>query len=300
MKLGVHTSIAGGLHQALLRGESLGCQVIQFFSHSPSQWKTRALTREEIDTFRDTVRRGSVEPLMIHTSYLINLGSPCAQMGKRSLDAFEQELERAEAMAVPYVVAHPGAHMGEGEAKGLGRIVRRLDRLHARTAGFRTRILLETTAGQGTSLGHRFEQLRFLFHRVRCPDRLGVCLDTCHLHAAGYDLRQGYQETMDHLNRTVGIGTVRAIHLNDSKTPLASRVDRHEHIGKGTIGRTGFRNLLADKRFRDIPMILETPKGTGDGTGEDRRNLRTVRSLAGAAGHGASHRKNGVEIAERR
>ncbi len=283
MKLGAHTSIAGGLNRSLLRGEALGCQVIQLFTQAPSIWKARTLSREEIDLFRETAVQGGVMPVMTHNSYLINLGTPCPRLGKKSLEAFEKELERTEALGIPYVVAHPGAHMGEGETRGLSRVVRRLDSLHRRTAGFRTRILLENTAGQGTSLGHRFEHLRVLIHRVREPDRLGVCLDTCHLNAAGYDLRDGYRETMEHLDQVVGIRLVKAVHLNDSKTRLNSRVDRHEHIGKGTIGRKGFLHLLGDPRFREIPMVLETPKGRGDGAREDRMNLRAVRRIAAAA-----------------
>jgi deoxyribonuclease-4 len=283
MQLGVHTSIAGGLYRSLLRGEALGCRVIQLFTQAPSQWKARILTHEEIDLFRETTRQGGVAPVMIHNSYLINLGTPCSRLGKKSLEAFVKELERAEALGVPFVVAHPGAHMGEGETRGLARIVRRLDMLHRRTSGFRTRVLLENTAGQGTSLGHRFEQLRALIHRVREPERLGVCLDTCHLHASGYDLGEGYRETMELLDQVVGIRRVMAIHLNDSKPRMGSRVDRHEHIGKGSIGRKGFQHLLSDPRFRKTPMVLETPKGKGDGSREDRMNLRAVRRLASAA-----------------
>jgi len=283
LKLGVHTSIAGGLCRALLRGKALGCRVIQLFTQAPGRWTRKALAQDEIALFRQTAARVGVAPVAIHTAYLINLGTPCRRLGHRSLDAFEQELERAEALGVPYVVAHPGAHMGDGVRRGLARAARRLDRLHRRTGGFRTRILLENTAGQGSSLGHRFEHLAELIGRVREPERLGVCLDTCHLHAAGYDLREGYAETMGELDRTVGLHRVLAVHLNDSRSARGSRVDRHEHIGKGTIGRKGFRPLLGDPRFLDLPLILETPKGPEEGFREDRMNLRAVREIARAA-----------------
>ena len=282
MKLGVHTSIAGGLHTALVRGQALGCDVIQLFTHAPGRWKARDLSREEVSLFRDTALRTGVVPLAIHAAYLINLGTPCPTMGKRSLAALEKELQHAEILRIPFVVVHPGAHMGEGEARGLVRVARRLDTLHRRTRGFRTRILLENTSGQGTSLGYRFEHLGTLVGRVRDPERLGVCLDTCHLHAAGYDLREGYRETLEQLDRAVGVRLVKVLHLNDSKTRLAGRVDRHQHIGKGTIGRKGFLHLLGDPRFLDTPMVLETPKGDGDGLHQDRKNLAAVRRLATA------------------
>jgi deoxyribonuclease-4 len=290
MKLGVHTSIAGGLYKALLQGDALGCQVVQFFTQAPSQWKIRVLSREEIRTFQETARRSAARPAMTHTSYLINLATPCAKLAKKSLGAFEAEMVRAEELGVPFVVAHPGAHMGEGEKKGLERIARRLDTLHRRTAGFRTRVLLETTSGQGTVLGHRFEQLEEIISRVSSPERLGVCLDTCHLFAAGYDLRtrESYRSTMECLDRTVGIHRVKAVHLNDSKRELGSRVDRHTHIGKGEIGLKGFRNLMADGRFRGVPMVLETPKGKGSGAEEDRKNLQTLRKMIPATGKGGT------------
>jgi len=286
MNLGVHTSIAGGLHRALSRGDALACQVVQFFTQAPSRWEIRVLSPEEIRVFRETTRTSRARPLLAHTSYLINLGTPDEDLARRSLRAFEGELIRAEELGVPFVVAHPGAHMGEGEKKGVDRVARRLDRLHRRAAGLRTRILLETTSGQGTVLGCRFEQLEAILARVRCPERLGICLDTCHVFAAGYDLRtpESYAATLDRLDRTVGIRRVKAVHLNDSRGGLGSGVDRHAHIGQGKIGRAGFRNLLEDVRFRGVPMVLETPKGKGDGMLEDRRNLRTLRRIVPAAG----------------
>ena len=283
LRLGVHTSIAGGLHRALLRGEELGCQVVQFFTQPPGQWKGRPLSRQEVSLFQETARLCSVEPTMTHTAYLINLASPCSNLARKSVVALHREMKRAESLGVPFTVVHPGAHMGRGEQKGLDRVVRRLDQLHERTAGFRTRVLLETTAGQGSTLGSRLEQFRYILEGVKNPEGLGICLDTCHMFAAGYDLRTpaGYRETMERLDSIIGLAHVEAIHMNDTRTPLGSRVDRHEHIGKGRIGRPGFRNLLRDSRLRGIPMVLETPKGSGNGVAEDRRNLRELQRIAG-------------------
>lgn len=281
LKLGVHTSIAGGIHRSLIRGEELGCKVIQIFSSSPNQWETRPLTPEITARFRQTVLRTGIEPVSIHSSYLINLGSPSRQQGKKSVLALLEELERAEALGVPFVIAHPGSHGGSGEKKGLDRIARRIDELHRHTSGFRTRILLETTAGQGNALGYRFEHFQCLYHRIREPECLGICLDTCHVFAAGYDIRsmESVQDTLGRFHNLIGLQRLYVIHLNDSKTPLGSHVDRHEHIGQGKIGRKGFRNLLKDPRLKKLPMVLETPKGKGTGVAEDKKNLRAIRSL---------------------
>jgi len=280
MKLGVHTSIAGGLYKAVLRGQKLGCQVIQLFSKSPNQWKDPPLVAEQIDLFRKTVINTGVEPAMIHNSYLINIGSPSTTQARRSVNAFLSELKRAESLGIPYVVAHPGAHMESGEKKGLDNIVRRINELFRRTRGYDVMVLLETTSGQGSILGWCFEHFRSILDGVREPERLGICLDTCHIFSAGYDIRKpaAYQATIDLFDHIIGLDRLRAIHLNDSKGPLGNRKDRHEHIGKGMIGREGFRNLMQDPRFRDIPMVLETPKGKG--MAADRRNLKVLNDLA--------------------
>jgi len=279
MKLGVHTSIAGGLHRAILRGEELQCDVIQIFSTNPNQWKPRTLSPNEIERFKDAAVRTGIEPAMTHTSYLINIGSPSTRQRTKSIEAFHQEMERAEALGIPYVVTHPGAHMGTTEKDGLERVVQSIEAIHERTEGFRTVILLETTAGQGSCLGYRFEHFRTIFERVRDPERLGICLDTNHIFAAGYDIRRTrtYQRTVERFHRLIGLERLKTIHLNDSKTPLGSRVDRHEHIGKGKIGLHGFRCLLHDPRLQKIPMVLETPKGTGNDA--DRKNLAVLRGL---------------------
>jgi deoxyribonuclease-4 len=217
--------------------------------------------------------------MMVHNSYLINIGSPKEDEWKKSLDAFTVELERAEALGIPFVVAHPGAHLGSGEEAGLNRIAQGLDELHLRTRGFRTRILLENTAGQGSCLGYRFEHMRHLLDRVHEPDRLGICFDTCHVFTAGYDIRtpEGYAATMDEVDRLVGLVRIMAFHLNDSMKPFESRRDRHEHIGKGFIGLEAFRCLMRDTRFLNVPMVLETPKGKE--LEEDRMNLEVLRGL---------------------
>jgi deoxyribonuclease-4 len=281
MNLGAHMSIAGGLSKAVFRGEEVGCQVIQIFSKTSNQWKVSPLTSDEIASFKEAARKTGVRPMMIHNSYLINLGNPGDPEWERSVDAFFVELERAEALGVPYVVAHPGAHLGSGEEAGLNRIAAGLDELYRRGKGFRVKILLENTAGQGTCVGYRFEHMRYLLDHVREPDRLGICLDTCHLFAAGYDIRteEGYHTTMDLLDKVIGLDRIMAFHINDSKKPLDSRVDRHEHIGKGFIGPEAFRCLMRDKRFREVPMVLETPKGKE--MEEDRENLSVLRRLAG-------------------
>lgn len=279
MNLGAHMSIADGLHKAILRGDELHCDVIQIFSTNPNQWKSRPLSSNEIERFKDAAAATGVEPAMTHTSYLINIASPSKEQRTKSIKAFYQELERAEALEIPYVVSHPGAHMGTSEKEGLDQIVQSLEDLHDRTKGFATTILLETTAGQGSCLGHRFEHFRYIFDRVREPERLGVCLDTCHIFAAGYPFRRtpGYRKTMDLFDRLVGLERLKAIHLNDSKAPPASRVDRHEHIGKGKIGLQGFRCLINDPRLRKLPMVIETPKGTGNAA--DKENLAVLRGL---------------------
>jgi deoxyribonuclease-4 len=212
---------------------------------------------------------------------LINLASPDAALWKKSIDALVVEIQRCESLRLLYLVSHPGSHLSTTVEQGLRRVVTALDEVHAQTRGARVQVLLEITAGQGTNLGHRFEQLAQILHLVRDPDRLGICFDTCHAFAAGYamgTLRQ-YQATMNELDRTIGLALVKAIHLNDSKRELGSRVDRHEHIGRGQLGLMAFRYLLNDPRFRHVPMCLETPKGVEKGVDLDVKNLRTLRRL---------------------
>lgn len=277
--LGAHMSIAGGIDQAPLRGQQVGCQTIQIFTKSNNQWQARPLSETEVEGFLANQRQCNIAPVFAHDSYLINLGSPDPALNRKSRQAFLLEMERAERLHLPYLVAHPGAHMGAGEADGLKRIAEALNDLHSRTRGFSLMILLENTAGQGSTMGYRFEHLATLLDLVEERQRLGVCFDTCHALAAGYDLRseQSYDQTIREFDQLVGLKHIKAFHLNDAKKGLGCRVDRHEHIGQGALGLTAFACLLNDPRFRGIPMVLETPKGKE--MQEDRMNLTTLRRL---------------------
>lgn len=280
--LGAHMSISGGLEKALFRGKACGCQVIQLFTRNPNQWVCGELSSKEIVAFHTARVQTSVVPVAAHDSYLINLASPRPENRKRSLQALQDELVRTDLLGIPYVVIHPGAHMGSGEKMGIRRIAGSLNRIFERTSKLRVRILLETTAGQGTSLGYRFEQLAEMIDQTESQDRLGVCLDTCHIFAAGYDF--GDRETFDTLVRdfdaSIGLRRLKVIHANDSKKERGSRIDRHEHIGQGLIGERAFSFLVKAPAFKDLPFILETPKGT-DAFGEDldTLNLGVLRRL---------------------
>jgi deoxyribonuclease-4 len=278
---GAHMSIAGGCTTALELARAHGCPAVQLFTKQPTQWAARPLPDEEVRTFRRLRRTAGVRVALAHDSYLINLASPDEALYRKSLEAFVEELQRAERLGLRYLVTHPGAHMDAGEEAGLARVAAALDEAHARCPGFAVRVLLETTAGQGTTLGHRFEHLARILSLVAEPRRLGVCLDTCHVFAAGYALAPAaeYEATMRALARTVGLRRVRAFHVNDSLKPLGSRVDRHAHLGQGHLGLEPFRLLVNDPRFRDRPMILETPKEAADGSDMDAVNLAALRGL---------------------
>jgi deoxyribonuclease-4 len=280
-------SIVGGLPEAFTRARAVGCNAIQIFTKNTNQWRARPLPPREVEAFRAAHRTSGIGPVLAHTSYLINIASPDRTLFRRSVEALREEAERAERLGIPYLVLHPGAHLGRGVEEGAKRAAEALDAVHGDLPRARLRILLETTAGQGTVLGARFEVLADLFARVAAPGRLGVCLDSCHVFAAGYDIRTaaGYRETLRAFDEMVGLDRLRAIHLNDSRGVCGSRVDRHSHIGKGRIGREGFRHFVRDPRLRGLPMILETPKD-GDFIKADRRNLRLLRALAGAGPHG--------------
>ncbi len=273
-------SIAGGVDLAALRGQNVGCRAIQLFTKSSNQWRARPLPPEEIERYRANLQAAGIAHTVAHDSYLINLASTDPPVYQRSMAGFQEELERAEALGIPYLVTHPGAHMGAGEETGLRQVANSIRDLLKRTKGYRAQVVLETTAGQGTSLGHRFEQITAILDQIGLPERTGVCLDTCHLFAAGYDIRtpQGYADVLGAFDRIVGISHLKVIHLNDSKKGLGSHVDRHEHIGKGAIGLEAFRCLVTDPRLRGLPMILETPKD-GDFVLADRRNLDTLLRL---------------------
>ena len=283
MIFGAHISVAGGLHQAFTRGQTAGCHTIQIFTKSERQWKAKPLTEESIAEFRNEAGRTGIAPLLAHASYLINLASPDDVLWQRSIDAFAEELERCRLLGISYLVLHPGAHTGSGTEAGLVRVADALNQLFAGGTGGDVTVLLETTAGQGTCLGGSFEELARLLELLRYPHRAAVCVDTCHIFAAGYDFRspEGYTATFDRLIGLLGRDLIKAFHLNDSKGAAGSHLDRHDAIGDGQIGVEGFRYLVNDPRFCGLPMILETPKG--DDGAEDIRNLATLRGLCANA-----------------
>ena len=283
-------SVAGGLPRAVDRAVVHRCEALQIFAKNASQWRGRAIPREEVREFRAKVKASGIGPVVSHASYLINLATSVPALRQQSLEAMGDELDRAEALGLLGVVLHPGCYTIGSEAEGLEYIAEGLvELLRARRRG-RTMILLEHTAGQGTALGATFEQLASIIARVNGHRRVGVCLDTCHLLASGYDLStpEGYTSTFEQFGRLVGFDRLKAFHLNDSKKPLGSRVDRHEHIGRGCLGLEPFRRIVNDPRFRDLPMMLETPKEEGRSPAKieldrfDEQNLETLRALVGS------------------
>jgi deoxyribonuclease-4 len=288
-RLGAHMSVAGGLPRAVERAVAHGCEALQIFAKNASQWRGRVIPPAEVREFRARVAAARIGPVVSHASYLINLASADRTLRRRSIEAMGDELDRAEALGLLGVVLHPGCYTAGSEADGLQLIADALvELLKARRRGV-TMVLLEHTAGQGTSLGFTFEQLASMIAKTGDHPRIGVCLDTCHLVASGYDIvsPEGYHATFRQFGRLVGFPRLKAFHLNDSKRALGSRVDRHEHIGKGCLGLEPFRRILNDRRFRRLPMLLETPKGEGRASGPivadpmDMRNLTTLRALIG-------------------
>jgi deoxyribonuclease IV len=280
--LGAHMSVQGGVHRAMDRGAEAGCDALQVFTKSSNQWKAKPLSDDDVALFRERQIEHGISPVVAHDCYLINLGSPDPVLHARSAAAFAEEIDRCDLLGLPYLIAHPGAHMGSGEDAGIGRIAGAINAAFRDRPASRTSVLLETTAGMGTSVGHRFEQIASILDRLESPGRGGVCVDTCHVFAAGYDISNeaGYHAVMEELDRTVGLSRVRAFHLNDSKKGLGCRLDRHEHIGAGALGVTAFWCLLNDPRFDGVPMVLETPKG--DDLAEDKVNLALLRAQIGA------------------
>jgi deoxyribonuclease-4 len=279
--LGAHMSIAGGYYKAVQAAQRSGCDCVQLFTKNNNQWRAKPLTQDDADRFQAALVDLGITHPTSHNCYLINLASPDDDLWKKSIDSMIVEVQRAQFLGIPYVVAHPGAFTTSSESRGLKRIVRALNEVHRQTKGSRTQILLETTAGQGSNLGWKFEHLACLLDGVRAPERLGVCFDTCHVFAAGYPMatQKDYRATLRAFNTTVGVKQIKAFHLNDSKTPLGSRVDRHAHIGQGEMGLEPFRHLLNDRRFRKVPMYLETPKQDTRGRDLDRLNLKRLRGL---------------------
>ena len=278
--LGAHMSIGGGAHRAIERSCSVHANAMQIFVKNNMQWFARALTKSEIRAFLDHAQRCQLEAAFAHSSYLINLATTNPQFHANSLRALADELTRADQLELPFLVLHPGAHLGAGEHAGLDAIIGSIDHVFAEIPKVKTKIALETTAGQGSCLGEKFEHLGYILGNVREPERLCVCLDTAHVFAAGYDLatERGTKRTFAEFDRTIGLSKLAALHLNDSKTPRGSRVDRHAHIGQGHIGLHAFRAIMRDRRFRNIPKVLETPKGKD--LAEDVANMQTLRDLA--------------------
>jgi deoxyribonuclease-4 len=276
---GAHFSVAGGLHNAAVTAKRFKCPTFQLFTKNASQWAAPPLTDELVRLFKAAVADAKVTSVTAHDSYLINLAAPGDELFEKSINAFVVELERAEALGLDYLVTHPGAHVGSGEPAALARVIDGLNRSAKRSAGFRVKVLLETTAGQGTTLGWKFEHLHTLLDGVTEPERYGVCLDTCHVFAAGYDIStdEGYADTFGHFDELIGLDRLAVFHVNDSVKGVGCRVDRHALLGKGKIGNATFKRLAADPRFADRPMILETPKEDDDGCEMDPVMLKQLR-----------------------
>lgn len=277
--LGAHMSVAGGVHTAFARGASIGCTAMQVFVKNNNQWLGKPQTDEDIAKYKTGEAKTTIAPVVAHAAYLINLCATNTDTLKKSRNAFVDELKRCEAFGIKALIFHPGAHLGAGEAEGIKRIAESLNIIHEKTKNVATLTTLEGTAGQGSAIGYRFEHLRGIIDFVDEKNRMAACLDTCHLFAAGYNISTevGWNDTIEQFDEIIGLNRLVAIHTNDSKKELGSRVDRHEHIGKGLIGLTGFRMLMNDERLAHVPKILETEKS--DDMHEDVENMNALRSL---------------------
>jgi deoxyribonuclease-4 len=277
--LGAHMSIAGGVHTAVERGDRIGCTTMQMFVKNNNQWQGKPLTDSDASTYKDLLLKSSIGPVIVHDTYLINLCANDNTILRKSRSALKDELDRCELLGVPYLNFHPGAHVGRGEQDGIKMIAESLNIVHDQTKKYQVKSVIETTAGQGTAIGYQFEQIRSIIDAVDDKKRMAVCIDTCHIFAAGYDIasEDGYEQTFADFDAIIGLDRLVAFHVNDSKRERGSRIDRHEHIGKGKIGLAGFRFLMNDERFRTIPKILETEKGLE--MKEDIENMRVLRSL---------------------
>jgi deoxyribonuclease IV len=278
--LGAHMSIAGGVHMAIARARSIDCNAMQMFVKNNMQWFARPLTHGEIRAFLEHQQRAELSSIFAHANYLINLAATNPLFHANSIRALSEELTRADQLELPFLVLHPGAHRGDGEEAALAKIIASIEGVFRKNPKVKTKIALETTAGQGSCVGHRFEHLACIIETVREPERLCVCLDTAHIFAAGYDIsgESAIRKTLREFDRKIGLDRLAAIHLNDSKTGRGSRVDRHQHIGKGKIGLDAFRFIMRSRRLNKIPKVLETPKGKD--LREDVMNLKTLRALA--------------------
>ncbi len=278
--IGAHESISGGIYKAFERAESAGCKTLQVFTKNNNQWNGKPLTDEDIANYNTAGSKSNITPVIAHDCYLINLCAINPDTLKKSRDAYLDELQRCEMLGIPYLNFHPGAHMGKGEDEGIKLIIESLNIAHEQTKGYKVLSVLETTAGQGSAIGYTFEHLHKIINGVEEPNRMAVCVDTCHIFASGYAIHteSGYEKTFKEFDAVIGLKRLVAFHVNDSKKGCGSKVDRHEHIGKGAIGEKGFKLLMRDERFISIPKILETPKG--EDLEEDRMNLATLRRLA--------------------
>ena len=278
--IGAHTSISGGVSTSIDRAERFGFTAIQIFTKNNSQWDAKPLSNRDIERFKDKLSESHIKFIQAHDSYLINLCAKDKGLLKKSRESFIEELERCEQLGIPYLNFHPGAHGGQGEDDGLKIIAESINIAHEKSKDSHVGTMLETTAGQGTSLGYRFEHLREIIDRVDTPERMSVCIDTAHIFAAGYDITspKNYRMVMREFDDIIGLNLLKALHMNDSKKALGSRVDRHEHIGKGFIGKSGFKNIMRDRKIANVPKILETPKGKKQL--EDLRNMKVLLSLS--------------------
>lgn len=277
--LGAHCSIVGGMSNAAVQGGLLGCSAIQIFTKNANRWKASPLSAAEIDAFREAMKGNNIRLAVAHAAYLINLSTVDPVVHASSMESMRIELERAESLGLPYLIVHPGSHKDAGEAVGLMQFTENLQRLMSEFKNAKVQIVLETTAGQGASIGCKFEHFSEVLDRLDWPANIGLCVDTAHIFAAGYDIstKEGYEKVFREIDEVVGLDYIRVFHLNDSKTECGKRVDRHEHIGGGTIGENAFKMLMGDRRFAKVPMIIETPKAKGIKDDED--NLKLLRSF---------------------
>lgn len=277
--IGAHMSISGGLHLAIERGKNINCRAIQIFTRNSNRWNSKEITNEEAQKFIAVRKESGISPVFAHDIYLINLASPDDKIFEMSVKSFLEEVRRAEQLKLDFLVFHPGAHKGSGIKEGIKKISGSLKEVLRKTDGFAVKLLFETTAGQGTSIGASFEEIADLMEQTGNKERLGVCIDTCHIFAAGYDIRtaESYKETLSKFDEIIGLDYVKAFHFNDSKGDLESHLDRHEHIGKGHLGKDTFKYILNDERFYAIPKVLETPKGAD--MKEDIDNMDILRHL---------------------
>jgi deoxyribonuclease-4 len=284
-RFGAHLSVAGGMVNALHAARDTGCDALQVFVKNQRQWQAKPFESVEISAWLNELERSALQPVVAHASYLINLASDDAALAKKSQQALVDEMQRCDQLSIPYLVLHPGAAMKQTTEAALERVAKALNRIHRSEPELRCQVLLETTAGQGTTLGRTFAELGTILDQLEQPQRIAVCVDTCHVFAAGYDIRSesGYAAMMREAGESVGLDRIRCWHLNDSVGELGSHKDRHAHVGHGELGKAGFRQLLADQRMMGLPMILETPKGTDQaGRDWDRKNLRRLRQMAAA------------------